>query len=110
MFSLRLCGLISHILQDAFLNIQFLLQESSSSLRHELSSNDLNNNDNEFDEDATELGDRIVNSSNGFNQNSMSGSYQYQEKKKQVGMRLFMFQLVTSNCRSINYIVCAVTF
>lgn len=79
------------------------MQEGATSLRHELSSNDLNNNDNEYDESEAELGDRIVNLSNGYSESSMSGTYQEQNRKKQVG---FHFSL-TSNCHfneSLKYI------
>lgn len=67
------------------LGFVYSLQEGATSLRHDLSSNDLNNNDNEFEEDASELGDRLVNSSSGFNE-SMNATYQHQAKKKQVGL------------------------
>lgn len=93
----------------SFSKHSIFLQESSSRLRHDLSSNDLNNNDNDFDDESTELGDRIVNLSNGFSQNSMSGTYQHQGNKKQVGVQLLIFRsgdLVLSFCK----LVFAVTF
>lgn len=64
----------------------FSLQESVSSLRHELSSNDLINNSNNGFDDDPELENRIVNLSNSFSENSMSGTYQqHQQRRKQVG-------------------------
>lgn len=55
--------------------------------RFNLSSNDLNNNDNEFDgSEENELENRIVNLSNMYSENSMNGTYQHQLKNKQVGL------------------------
>lgn len=62
------------------------MQENSASLHHEILSNDLNNNDSEFGEDAAEVEERL-NVSNGFSENSMSATYhQYQPKKEQVSV------------------------
>lgn len=68
----------SHILLNSLSSV---FQEGAS-LRHILSSNDLNNNDNEFDGREA---DQIVNLSASYSESSMSGTYQQQAKTKQVG-------------------------
>lgn len=51
-----------------------------------MSSNDLINNSNNGFDDDPELENRIVNLSNSFSENSMSGTYQqHQQRRKQVG-------------------------
>lgn len=63
----------------------FYLQEGVTSLRHDVLSDEVNNEDNSFDEnEETENGEKIVNLSNGFSENSMSGAYQHQSRSNHV--------------------------
>lgn len=94
MFQPCFCNVWSHILL-IFGFVFNLLQEGAISLRHDLSSNDLNNNDNEFDDNATELGDQTVNLSNDFSE-SMNGTYQHQATKKQVSQMTSIYLLLSS--------------